>query len=75
MTCFENFLNKEYDTLKRYGDRLVGEAWGQDLLHDISITLLARAETLEPLCERKEMLPYMKRAMRIASYHKEGKFF
>jgi DNA-directed RNA polymerase specialized sigma24 family protein len=75
MTCFENFLAKEYDTLKRYGDRLVGEAWGQDLLHDMSITFLKKGDKLDKLCTRKEMLPYMKRAMRIASWHEHGKFY
>jgi len=75
MTCFENFLNREYNTLLRYAVYLVGETWSKDLLHDMAITLLARSEALEPLCERKEMLPYMKRAMRIASWHKEGNFF
>jgi len=75
MTCFENFLRKEYDTLVRYSVRLVGEYWSNDLVHDMAIALMKKGESLDRLCERNEMLPYMKRAMRIASYHKDGKFY
>ena len=75
MTCFENFLTNEYETLRRYAEYVAGKTWGEDLLHDMSMTFLAKGEAIDKLCTRGEIMAYMKRAMRIASWHEDGKFY
>lgn len=72
MTCFENFINDHYDELLRHSNRYVGKKYGADVLHDMLYSFLQKQDKLEPLCVRGEMLPYICRALYIASFSNES---
>ncbi len=68
MTCFENFINENYNVLLEQSNRYIGKKYGSDVLHDMLYTFLQKQEKLEAMCERGEMMPYICRAIYVVSY-------
>ena len=75
MTCFENFINKNYTLLLSIAQKYVGEKYAQDLLHDMLLRFLEKQDRLDALCNRGEMLPYICRAMSVSSWSKTSHFY
>ena len=74
MSCIRRFLTREYEYLLAVSNRYVGEQFGNDLLNDISLRMLAGDEKYEAMCEREEIMAYIVRAIYICRFSQNSSF-
>lgn len=76
MTCVQAFISKHYDYLSRLCVGYVGEELGDDLMHDICVTILEdNGEKYVNLCERQELMYYLIRVIKINAFSKTTRFY
>jgi len=76
ITCTQKFLSKHYDRLQDMCCMYVGEELGQDLMHDLCVTILEdNGEKYEDICNRGELWYYLIRVAKINAFSKTTRFY
>lgn len=76
ITCTQKFLSKHYDRLQDMCCMYVGEELGQDLMHDLCVTILEdNGAKYEDICERGELWYYLIRVAKINAFSKTTRFY
>ena len=76
ITCTQRWFSDNYDRLQDMCCMYVGEELGQDLMHDLCVTILEdNGDKYESICERGELWYYLVRVAKINAFSKTTRFY
>ena len=76
VTCVQQFISDNYDYLSRICVGMVGDELGDDLMHDLCVTILEDNGTkYVDLCGRGELMYYLLGVIRINAFSKNTRFY
>lgn len=76
VTCVQQFISENYDYLSRICVGMIGPELGDDLMHDLCVTILEdNGDKYKDLCAREELMYYLLGVIRINAYSKNTRFY